>query len=162
MEKKSLNEMPDTDMLSRESVSMDSLTENTLSDDEKEAAAAKRLHEKALQKEQEEQKGPMTDIEKKALTILYAICVPCYTVIIGSFLAFTFLTTGKSETERLQIFAIYCLHELALAAILLIILLIAMKLFPNINKKIDVLIAYDILFAICPFAYVVEYPNILL
>lgn len=53
MEKKSLNEMPNTGMPSRESVLMDSLTEKTMPDDEKGEDAAKRFHEKALYAEQE-------------------------------------------------------------------------------------------------------------
>lgn len=153
MEKKSLNEKPDTVLPSRESVSMDSLTENTLSDDEKGEDTARRLHEKALYAEQER---PMTIGEKSVLAILYAICAPCFAATIVSFFVIYILNFTKSGPDVCKTMIMFSLLYLAVGALLLLILVLAMKVFPNTAKKLDVLMQWDVVCAILPIATIIK------
>lgn len=153
MEKKSLNEMPDTGMPSRESVSMDSLTEKTMPDDEKGEDAARRLHEKALYAEQE---CPMTIGEKSIVAILYAICAPCFTATIVSFFVIYILNFTKSGPDVCKTMIMFSLLYLAVGALLLLILVLAMKVFPNTAKKLDVLMQWDVVCAILPIATIIK------
>lgn len=153
MEKKPLDEMSDTGLPSRESVSIESLTENTLSDDEKGEDAAKRLHEKALYAEQ---KRPMTIGEKSIVAILYAICAPCFAAIIVSFFVIYILNFTKSGPDVCKIMIMFSLLYLAVGALLLLILALAMKVFPNTSKKLDVLMQWDMVCAILPVAAIIE------
>lgn len=153
MEKKSLNEMPDTGMPSRESVSMDSLTENTLTDDEKGEDAARQLYEKALYAEQER---PMTIGEKSIVAILYAICAPCFAAIIVSFFVIYILNFTKSGPDVCKTLIMFSLLYLAVGALLLLILALAMKMFPNTAKKLDVLMQWDMVCAILPVATIIK------
>lgn len=143
----------DTSVPSRKSVSMESLTENTLSDDEKGEAAAKRLHEKALYAEQER---PMTIGEKSVVAILYAICTPCFAATIVSFFVILILNFTKSGPDVCKTMLMFSLLYLAVGAILLLILALAMKVFPNTAKKLDVLMQWDIVCAILPVAAIIE------
>lgn len=153
MEKKSLGEMSDTGIPSRESVTMDLLAEKTLPDDEKGEDAARRLHEKALYAEQ---KQPMTIGEKSIVAILYAICAPCFATIIVSFFVIYILNFTKSGPDVCKIMIMFSLLYLAVSALLLLILALAMKVFPNTAKKLDVLIQWDMVCAILPVAAIIE------
>lgn len=153
LEKGSQNKISDTDMLSRESVSIESLTENTLPDDEKGEDEAKRLHEKALYAEQ---KRPMTIGEKSVVAILYAICAPCFAAIIVSFFVIYILNFTKSGPDICKTLIMFSLLYLAVGALLLLILALAMKVFPNTAKKLDVLIQWDVVCAILPIATIIK------
>lgn len=153
MEKKPSDEMSDTVLPLRESVSMDSLTENTLPDDEKGEDAARRLHEKALYAEQER---PMTIGEKSIVAILYAICAPCLAAIIVSFFVIYILNFTKSGPDVCKTMIMFSLLYLAVGALLLLILAIAMKMFPNTAKKLDVLMQWDMVCAILPVATIIK------
>lgn len=153
MEKKSLNEMPNTGMPSRESVLMDSLTEKTMPDDEMGEDAARRLHEKALYAEQER---PMTIGEKSVVAILYAICAPCFAATIVSFFVIYILNFTKSGPDVCKTMIMFLLLYLAVGALLLLILVLAMKVFPNTAKKLDVLMQWDVVCAILPIATIIK------
>lgn len=153
MEKKSLNEMPNTGMPSRESVLMDSLTEKTMPDDEMGEDAARRLHEKALYAEQER---PMTIGEKSVVAILYAICAPCFAATIVSFFVIYILNFTKSGPDVCKTMIMFSLLYLAVGALLLLILVLAMKVFPNTAKKLDVLMQWDVVCAILPIATIIK------
>lgn len=143
----------DTEMLSRKGVSMESLVENTLPDDEKEEAAAKRLHEKALQEEQE---LPMTIGGKTVLALMYAICMPCFTAVVVSFFVLFVLTFDKQGPEVCKTMIMFALLYFGVAALLLLILLFMMKVFPNIAKRLDVLLVWDFVCAVLPAIVIVE------
>lgn len=153
MEKKSLNEMPNTGMPSRESVLMDSLTEKTMPDDEMGEDAARRLHEKALYAEQER---PMTIGEKSVVAILYTICAPCFAATIVSFFVIYILNFTKSGPDVCKTMIMFSLLYLAVGALLLLILVLAMKVFPNTAKKLDVLMQWDVVCAILPIATIIK------
>lgn len=153
MKKVSLDEMPDTGMPSRKSVSMNSLTENTLPDDEKGEGAVRRLHERALYAEQER---PMTIGEKLVVAILYAIYAPCFAAIIVSFFVIYILNFTKSGPDVCKTMIMFSLLYLAVGALLLLILAFVMKVFPNTAKKLDVLMQWNIVCAILPVATIIE------